>query len=60
MAYFREPETCDDMDVCFLPYELVARITVALHHKQTRKLGFSVEETARNLSVTEPVAGARR
>ena len=32
VAHFRDPETCDDMDVCFLPYELVVRINVSLHH----------------------------
>lgn len=51
VAYFREPETCDDMDICFLSYELVTRITVALHDRQARKLGFSIEQTAKNLAV---------
>ena len=47
VTFFRDAERCDDMDVCFLPYELVARVTVSLHPRQTRKLGFSIEETVK-------------
>ena len=43
VAFFRDPKTCEDMDMAFLPYELVARVTVSFHSPQTRKLGFSVE-----------------
>ena len=44
--YFRETESCKDMDLAFLPYELVTMVTVSLHHPQSRPIGFSVKEKA--------------
>lgn len=46
VAFFRDPETCEDMDIAFLPYELVVRITVSLHNPQSRRLGFTIAEPA--------------
>ncbi len=40
VQYFRDTQTCQDMDVAFLPYELVNMVTVSLHHPSSRKLGF--------------------
>jgi hypothetical protein len=51
-AYFRAVETCDDMDVAFLPYGLVGMITLSLHPLSTRRLGFSVSQAP-----TVPIAG---
>lgn len=53
VTFFRDVEACEDMDVCFLPYELVARVTVSLHPRQTRKLGFSIEKTVKSSSAAE-------
>jgi hypothetical protein len=47
------------MDVSFLPYELVARITVSLHLKQSRKLGFSIEDTVKSTATAETAAETR-
>lgn len=41
VAFFRNTETCEDMDVTFIPYELVLRVTVSLHHPSNRAIGFS-------------------
>ena len=48
VACFRDAATCDDMDLVFLPYGLVARVTVSLHHPQTRKLGFDAARSEAN------------
>jgi hypothetical protein len=58
VTFFRDAEKCDDMDVAFLPYELVSRVAVSLHHKQMRKLGFSIEDTVKSTVATE--AATRR
>ncbi|MBI4339559.1 MAG: hypothetical protein HY680_06355 [Chloroflexi bacterium] len=38
--YFRDAETCQDMDVAFLPYELVSMVTLSLQHPGSRRMGF--------------------
>jgi hypothetical protein len=43
VTYFRDPSDCEDMDIALLPYELVTRISVSLHHALTRPLGFRPE-----------------
>ncbi|MBI2172548.1 MAG: hypothetical protein HYU30_11155 [Chloroflexi bacterium] len=40
VQYFRDVQTCQDMDVAFLPYELVSMVTVSLRHPGNRKIGF--------------------
>jgi len=45
VAFFRDPETCEDMDFEVLPYELVVRITVSFHHPKSRRLGFALAES---------------
>lgn len=42
VQYFREAETCTDMDIAFLPYELVTFATVSLHHPSSRRMGFNI------------------
>lgn len=44
VQHFQDVETCDDMDLAFLPYELVTMVTVSLHHPTSRRIGFSVGE----------------
>jgi hypothetical protein len=45
VAFFRDPETCEDMDFEFLPYELVLRITISFHNPKSRRLGFAPAES---------------
>lgn len=40
--YFRDSETCADMDVAFVPYGLVTLVTVSLHNPASRKMGFNM------------------
>jgi hypothetical protein len=42
-AYFTEPETCDDVEIAFLPYNQIARITVSLPEASERPIGFNAE-----------------
>jgi len=56
VAFFRDSETCEDMDVAFLPYELVVRVTVSLHHPSRRKFGFS--QDTRQAEFQNPPASA--
>ena len=42
VAHFRDIETCDDMDMAFLPYELVVRVDLSFHPPEARRLGFRV------------------
>ena len=46
VQYFRETETCADMDVAFLPYDLVVLVTVSVHRSEERRIGFNVENVA--------------
>ena len=41
LAFFRDPKTCEDMDIAFLPYELVVRINISLHNPRSRRIGFT-------------------
>jgi hypothetical protein len=40
VAYFRDVETCQEMDLAFFGYAIVTRVTLSLHHRAARKLGF--------------------
>ncbi|MBI4201663.1 MAG: hypothetical protein HY532_00925 [Chloroflexi bacterium] len=44
VQHFRDAETCQDMDVAFLPYELANMVTVSMHHPTSRKMGFILTE----------------
>jgi len=44
VAFFRDLNTCEDMDIGFLPFELVVRITVSFHNAKSRRLGFTLTE----------------
>ena len=58
VAYFRDAATCEDMDLAFLPYRLVTRVTVSLHHPETRKLGFDLARSKAAHHVAGPVGPA--
>ncbi len=40
LAQFRQPGACDDVDIVFLPYPAIVRVTIALPHVSERRLGF--------------------
>lgn len=37
---YRDRETCEEMDLLFVPYALVARVTVSMWHPRQRPIGF--------------------
>jgi len=43
VQYFRDAQTCQDMDTAFLPYELVGMVTVSMQHVASRRIGFDLE-----------------
>ncbi len=43
---YRDPATCDDMDLHFLPYAMISRIVLSLHAPARRALGFRVGRPA--------------
>ena len=44
VAFFRDPKTCEDMDLAFLPYEMVVRIGVSFHDPKLRRIGFTLPQ----------------
>lgn len=40
LAQFRQPGACDDVDIVFLPYPAIVRVTIALPHVSERRIGF--------------------
>ncbi len=59
VQYFRDAESCEDMDTAFLPYELVAMVTVSLYHPERRRLGFKIDaDPARSESEAPSPLGA--
>lgn len=43
LAVFRDARSCEDMDVVFVPYETIHRVTVCRASLEDRKMGFCVE-----------------
>ncbi len=46
VAYFREPASCDEVDVAFLLYGTISRVTIALPHRSARAIGFGQADAA--------------
>ena len=42
VSHFRDPGSCDDMDMAFVRYETVMRIGLSLHDPRSRRIGFDV------------------
>ena len=54
LAVYRDATTCEDMDIVFLPYEAVTRVTLSLHDPSARRIGFDTAKSARSTdSATE-------
>lgn len=43
VAFYRDPAKCSDMDLAFLGYDTIKRITVSMHDPHSRRLGFNLE-----------------
>lgn len=40
--FYRDRETCTDMDLSFVPFGLINRVTVSMWHRSQRSLGFDM------------------
>ncbi len=49
-AVFRSNPSCDDMDLVFVPYESLIRVTVAKRSAESRPLGFNLKKSLPALS----------
>ncbi len=45
LAYFSDSATCEEMEIAFVRYDQVTRVTLALHHPAGRHLGFDVAKS---------------
>lgn len=62
VQYFRDAQTCQDMDVAFLPYDLVGLVTVSMQHPTSRRTGFDLgrgPSTAAGEGMAAKTEGAR-
>lgn len=41
---YRDRETCEEMDLQFIPYGLVTRVTISLWHRSQRPIGFQLDD----------------
>lgn len=41
---YRDLETCEEMDLMFVPYGLITRVTVSMWHPSQRRIGFTLGE----------------
>ncbi|MBI4310569.1 MAG: hypothetical protein HY681_02215 [Chloroflexi bacterium] len=46
VQHFRDAQTCQDMDMAFLSYELVAMVSVSMQHTASRSMGFRLTQEA--------------
>ena len=44
---YRDRETCEDMDLQFIAYGLITRVTISLWHRSQRPIGFQLEPESR-------------
>ncbi|RJQ12384.1 MAG: hypothetical protein C4558_01905 [Dehalococcoidia bacterium] len=40
--FYRDRETCNDMDLSFIPFALITRVTVSMWHRSQRSVGFDI------------------
>lgn len=43
---FRDTASCDEMDVVFVPYEMIALVTISRRSPSQRRLGFRLENSS--------------
>lgn len=51
---YRDRETCEEMDLMFVPYGLITRVTVSMWHPNQRPIGFDLAALP---AVANPSAG---
>lgn len=42
IEFYRDRETCTDMDLSFIPFALITRVTVSMWHRSQRSVGFDI------------------
>lgn len=42
VEFYRDRETCTDMDLSFVPFGLITRVTVSMWHRSQRSVGFDI------------------
>lgn len=50
---YRDKETCEEMDLMFVPYALVTRVTVSMWHRNQRPLGFRIDGSHRDRDASD-------
>jgi len=58
--YYRDRETCEEMDTAFVPYGLITRLTISMWHRSQRKIGFDVEHSPTPIESAAEQTGAAR
>lgn len=47
---YRDKETCEEMDLMFVPYAFLTRVTVSMWHRNQRPIGFRLETPREHVS----------
>ena len=42
--FYRDMETCEEMDLMFVPYGPITRVSVSMWHRSQRPIGFRLTE----------------
>ena len=48
LAAYCDTTTCEEMDIVFVPYEAVTRVTLSLHDPSARRIGFDTAKSVRS------------
>jgi len=59
VAAFRDDRTCEQMDLEFVPYELIHRVTLSSRPAEDRRLGFDVQRSQAALQAASHPEGNR-
>lgn len=57
-VFFRDRETCEEMDTSFVPYGLITRVTVSMWHRSQRRIGFDLEHPIMPIGSVSDQTGA--
>lgn len=53
-AVFRDARSCEEMDLEFVPYELIVRVTLSRRPADERRIGFDAERSTAAIAVALP------
>lgn len=42
VAVYRDPDSCEEMELAFVPYAMITRVSVSVRHKNERPAGFAL------------------